>query len=170
MIFILFGKPGGGKNFVGDIIDQYFDFYHYDADQDMLSEIEELVAKNQIVPDDLRDKYIDRVLKKSKELCNNYPRLIVTHAFTKNRHRRLFQDNFPEAKFLYVTADKDIRDSRLSERGQHMINKDYAQKVETYFEEPNLDYTEIINNKGKKEIIEQLDKIINDKKRQGSIK
>ncbi|MBU1203208.1 hypothetical protein KKH39_04180 [Patescibacteria group bacterium] len=35
MIIFLFGQPGAGKNFVGDVIAKNFDFYHYDADSDI---------------------------------------------------------------------------------------------------------------------------------------
>ncbi|MBU1203207.1 hypothetical protein KKH39_04175 [Patescibacteria group bacterium] len=64
-------------------------------------------------------------------------------------------DNFPEAKFILLKADKDIMAKRLVGR-QHFVSKKYADELEKIFEEPKIDCYTLYNNNGEEEIISQF--------------
>ena len=55
MIFFLFGLLGAGKNFVGKLFAEEFDFTFYDADQDLTAAIKEAIADHREFTEQMRD-------------------------------------------------------------------------------------------------------------------
>ncbi len=160
MIFLLFGKPGAGKNFVGDVISKNFDFYHYDADKDLPDYLIKKIKTNQLATDEERMDFYNIVIDKINFLKKTQQNIVVSQATIKEKFRQLLIDKFPEIKFVYVRADSDIAAKRLLKR-KHFVSKKYADDLEALFEEPRLEHFILNNNYGKKEIIDQFKKILN---------
>ena len=57
MLLILFGLPEAGKNFVGDILKEEFDFFYYDIDDDIPEELKEVVRQGEIIEEGMRNKF-----------------------------------------------------------------------------------------------------------------
>ncbi len=154
-ILILFGLPGVGKTFIGNLISEKFDYYFYDADKDLTKEIKSVIKRNKLVSDEMRDKYYVLVKNKLKIIQDKYDKIVVADAIPKEKYRRLLLDNFPDAVFIYVTADSKITKKRLTQRN-HIVNTKYAEKVKLYFEEPKIHHGVLVNNSGRQDILKQL--------------
>ena len=161
MIVIIFGKPGAGKNFVGDVIAENFDFYHYDADSDIPKYLIDKIKTGQIATDQEREDFYQIVINKIRQLKNEYKNIIVSQALIKEKFRQMMLDEFPEAKFIWLRADKDIMANRLASR-EHFVSKKYADELEKIFEEPKIEHFILENNNGKEEIIKQFKKFYKD--------
>lgn len=160
MLIILFGFPGVGKNYIGKILEKNFYFYHYDADKDLTPEIIKTVESNRLVTDRMRDKYYTRVMSKIKVLGEKYRKIVVTDAIPKEKYRKLYLKNFPEAKLVYVKSNMKIIKGRVKSR-KHLINDKYLEKILTYFEVPKTNYYILKNNdSGDKVIKEQIKRLL----------
>jgi len=160
MLIILFGYPASGKNFVGEIMKDDFNFFFYDGDNDLTPEIKKLVKQGRIVREKLRDDYFRKLIKKLEKLQRKYTNIVFSQAFTKEKHRKLFAKHFPNAKFLFIETPTDIICQRLKDR-KHLIDEAYAKKIMSYYETPKITHQIITNDSKKKEIKIQLRKILN---------
>lgn len=161
MIIILFGLPAAGKNYVGKIFEKYFNFFFYDADDDLTPEMKKAVRQKQLFTDDMRDKYYNNVVQKIKILSKKYDNLVVAQALPKEKYRVLIAQHVPKAKFIFIKSLVKHLKNRLQSR-KHIINEQYAPKVFQYFEEPQIKHQVIDNseNDDKEKIKVQIREIL----------
>lgn len=159
MIIFLFGKPGTGKNFIGDLIAENFNFYHYDADKDIPRFLVEKIRSGQLATDEERIEFYNIVINNLNSLKIKYQNIVVSQALVKEKFRKMMIDYFPEIKFIYVQADKNLVAKRLLER-EHFVSKKYVDELEIFFEEPKVKHFILENNGGVAEIIKQIKKLI----------
>lgn len=159
MLIILFGKPGSGKNFVGEILQQDYGFHYHDLDADLTLEIKTLIKEQKIIPLDVRIKIFNVFIEKIRQLQQHYQDVAVSQAIVKEVNREMLHKAFPKAMFILVTADNTLRHARLTSRS-HIVNKEYAEKVDKIFEDTQIPHQMLYNNNDRQEIIKQLDKLI----------
>ena len=162
MMIFLFGKLGGGKNFVGRILEEEFGFEFYDADEDLTDAMKQAIRNHQEITDDLRDEFIKIVINRVAEKLSRTDRLAVAQALFRNKHRHQVLECFPSTRFVWVWADDRIMYSRLSRRSGHIASKAYGEMINRNFETPDLPCTVIYNNAGREEIITQLKGILDE--------
>lgn len=160
MLTILFGLPCAGKNYVGEIFEKHFSYYFYDADDDLTPEIKKEIKKGIMISDEMRGRYYNDILGKVKILTKKYSNLVMSQAFIKRKYRHLFLDHFPDSKFILIHAEQGIKEQRSKNR-KHIVDTKYMKKIKKCFETPEIKHYLIENNKGEKEIIKQINKIIN---------
>ncbi len=161
MIIILFGLPGVGKNYIGDLLSKKYNFYFYDADKAMTSKVKELIKQNQIVSDKDREECFNIVVEKINTLAKKHQNIVIGQALLKNKHRLFFKKKFPRAIFILVKANSEIRGIRVANR-KHHVSKEYAKKVKHLFEKSTIDNYVIENHgMGDKNITQQLEDILN---------
>ncbi len=160
MIIILFGKPCVGKNFVGEILNEQFKFYFYDADDDLTEESKKSINKGILMTDKMRDKYFQRVIRKIQKLKEKHENIVVSQAFIKQKHRNMIHQYFPESIFILVYAKDELRNLRFQKRSNHIIKKEFSEKIDKIFEEPQMKHFTIDNNIDKEHIILQIEKIL----------
>jgi gluconokinase len=153
-LLIFFGKAGAGKNFVAGIFEREFGYCFYDADQDLTQEMIGAIYNNQRFTDKMRDEYFEVVKIRVKELLKTKDKVVLTQGLFKNKHRFDLLKEFPFAKFVWIDADQSILESRIVARND-FITKEYAQKINSYFEEPEFVCSKIMNNDGEAEILRQ---------------
>ena len=151
----MFGKAGAGKNFVAGIFEREFGYYFYDADQDLTPEMIDAINKNQRFSNKMRDRYFAIVKIKLKKLLETENKVVLTQGLFKNKHRFDLLKEFPFARFIWVDADQSILESRILARN-NFITKEYARKINSYFEEPEFVCSKIMNNEGEPEILLQI--------------
>jgi len=159
MIIILFGKPGVGKNFVGDVMAKNFGFYHYDADSDLPKYVVDKIKSGQLATDEDREKFYDIVIDNIKKLKKSFKNIVVSQALIKEKHRKMLLEKLPSIKFLWLQADKDIMAKRLLDR-EHFVSKNYADELDNLFEQPKIVCDIIKNNSTEEAIINQLESIL----------
>lgn len=160
-IYVVFGLPGAGKTFVGEIMQKYFDFFHYDGDQDMPEKLKTAIKKQELITDDLRDEFFNKLIASIKLLKTKYKKIVISQTFIKEKYRNKFLKQIPEIKFILVQTDTIIREKRLLQNKVFQLDIEYWRKMCAIFEEPKVDYTIIYNDHdGEENVKEQLHQII----------
>jgi len=128
MLLILFGLPGAGKSFAGQILQTHFGFTFHEADEDIPDDYRQQVLAGQVVGEPMRDDYHRHLLERIAELQSAHPRLAVAAQLLRDRHRQWIQARFPEAIFVRVQCEPHAWQSRLAAR-THTVSLAYAQQV-----------------------------------------
>jgi gluconate kinase len=137
VLLILFGLPGAGKSYAGEMLSADFGFYFHEADDDIPADYRRLVEAGQVVGEDRRDDYHRRLLDRLAELSAAHSRLAVALPLLRDRHRVWLRERFPEAVMILVKCDPARWEARLGAR-THTISLEYARKVAGMFEPPTI--------------------------------
>ena len=113
-----------------------------------------------MISDEGRLVFYKIVVDNIKKLEKEHRNIIVSQALIKEKFRLMMLEQFPQAKFIWLKADKDVMARRLTERG-HFLSKRYADQLESFFEEPQIDHFVLNNNDGEQEIVNQMKHLIN---------
>lgn len=160
-LFFVFGYPGSGKTYVSTVLQETFGFYHHDGDADIPPLMKQALEQEAAVTDTMRDAFFQNLLLSTKNLMQTNNRLVVSQTFLKDVYRKQFSQSFPQAVFLYVQTDDDIRNERLKNRKEFPLSIAYAQKMVTNFDAPTIAYTTIVNNEtGKEKIVARLRQLV----------
>jgi gluconate kinase len=128
VLIILFGLPGAGKSFAGQLLATDFGFVFHEADEDIPDDYRRLVQAGQVVGEPMRDDYHRHLLDVIAELQAAHPRLAVAAPLLRDRHRQWIHMRFPDAVFVQVRCEPAAWQARLAAR-THTISLAYAQKV-----------------------------------------
>lgn len=161
-IIVLFGLPGVGKSFVGNLLQDEFGFYHYDGDQSLPEIMKQAIAQQLPITDDMRDIFFTKLTKKSQELLKTHPKLVISQTFIKEKYRNYFLAQIPSTQFIFIKANKSVRIKRLTERTEYHLDIEYSQKMTTIFEKPKITHNIITNDTNGQEILKsKLQQILN---------
>lgn len=145
MIVFLFGPPGSGKTYLGNLLQKNFGFSFYDADRDMPPSYIEAANLGQVT-DQMETQYMNRMIQKIPVFLAQNDRLVVSQLLLRNKHRQLIRESFPEIKFVLVETADGIRKERVADRGGHPINQTAALAVAQRFEAPAVSHQVFSNN------------------------
>lgn len=156
-LLFLFGLPATGKTFVGNVLQNNFDYVFHDGDVHIPADMTEALNKNQPVTENMRDRFIANLLAAAAQLKIEHTKIVIAQTFIKDRHRQLALQKFPDAKFILVETSDLIREKRLVNRRTNPIDPEYAKQMVNNFDTPTIPYVTIQNNwDGEEKIIEQL--------------
>ncbi len=159
-LFITFGLPGAGKSYVARVFNE-FGFFVHDGDDDLTDEMKIAIATQKPINDAMRDAFFDQIIQSIYQLKPIHPRLVVAQTFIKEKYRLRVREHFPEAQFILVEADTNVRETRLAHRSHQMLDMDYARKMSTIFEPPRIDHLIIDNDgNGENSIKQQIEAIL----------
>jgi len=167
-LIILFGLPGTGKTFVGNIFEKYFGYYFYDGDNDLTEEMKEAIKTKTVFTDQMRDVFFARLIKKIQNLLalnevegkSKHKKLVIAQTFIKERYRISFIKKIKDAKFILIETKKSIREKRLIDRKDYPLDLEYARKMETNFDKPIINHEIIINDiDGDENIKKQINRL-----------
>ena len=132
----VFGRAGAGKGYVGEILARRGGGYCYDLDQDLTEEYSQAILEKRLFTDGMRDRFFAVVCRRIAELQEIHPKLILTQATYKARHRELLRTAYPSMLFCYVTAPVHLIVERLSRHPRGAITAEYAERMAEGFEDP----------------------------------
>lgn len=154
-LIILFGLPGTGKTFVGKVFEKYFDYYFFEGDRDLTEEMREAIKTERVFTDKMRDVFFAKLTKSILDLKSKHKKLVVAQTFIKEKYRINLIKKIPEVKFILIKTEKSIREKRLAQRTELPLNRDYARKMVSNFDQPMIDHLTIVNDTDGKENIKQ---------------
>lgn len=161
MLLIVFGLPGSGKTFVGKIIAKQFGFYLHDGDLDLPDDMKDSLSKNEIISDDMRDRFFSKILETIQTLQQQYKNIVVAQTYIKEKYRKELKKKFPNAKFLLVTTPDGIRESRLLARVEYSLDLSYSKNMVANFDTPTIEHIILDNSKdGEDAVINDLQSIL----------
>lgn len=167
MIYVLFGPPGVGKTYIGDLISSRMKVKFFDADVLFDEELKKMVRAGKFSVE-LREIFFDKFKQVAEHLmseCNSGEHLLLAQAFTKDKNRQDFLRYFDgQVKFVLVHAPKNLAHARMLGRirkDAHVIDEGAFEYVWREFEKPTIVHADIINDSLDNEhIIDKLIKIM----------
>lgn len=160
-VYIIFGLPGVGKTYVGELFKKYFNFYFYDGDNELTKEMKQAIVDKIPFNDQMRDIFFENLLSKIKKLKNNHHKLVIAQTFIKEKYRKLVLDQIPGSKFVLIKTDNDVRESRLKNRKDYPLDVDYSRKMCLNFDNPKIIHQVVLNNTdGCEDIKKQIPQIL----------
>lgn len=161
-IVVLFGLPGSGKTFIGNILKKYFNFYHYDGDIDLPDNMKKAIRTKTVITNSMRNIFFQKIIQSTKRLKKKYESIVVTQTFIKEKYRQLFLREFPQARFILTQTNPVLREARLRKRKDYPLDLEYVRKMCRNFDIPQIGHS-VINNDcdGDKSIQKQLQLIFN---------
>jgi gluconokinase len=160
MLLILFGLSGSGKNFVGEILAENFNYHFWDADSILPPAMLKAIKQKATFTQEMRDNFTTDIIHHVAHLQKQYNNLVVTQAFYKESNRQQILNAFPEATLIQIKADPAIIAARL-QKNNKSIDIDYAEKIKVNFENTKLPHVAIVNNTDKTAVISQIKTILN---------
>lgn len=146
LFVILFGLPGAGKTFVGEVFRDKFDFFFHDGDEDLPDDMRQAIEGNKVLTDRMRDKFFKRLIERVEQLIAKHKALVLAQTFIEEKYRKLMISNFPEVRFILVETNTSLREMRLERRTRLRLDKAYARKMTKIFENPQIKHLKIIND------------------------
>ena len=159
MIIYLYGLPAVGKNFIGEILQNKFNFCFVDADKFLTPEMKKKLKKSKhFTPSEVL-KYHAIIALKISKLKHKYSKLVISQASLKKSNRKEIKKLNPNIIFINVYADINTILDRIKTRKGY-VTKKYVLYLVKYLEISKKDYC-INNNKNTtvKKIIEQIEQI-----------
>jgi gluconate kinase len=161
MLFIIFGLPGAGKSYLGNVLQKTFGFFHYDGDDALPMNMKKILIKGERITNRQRSIFFNKLLQQIKKISAYHKRIAVSQTFIKEQYRLLFAKHFPKITFLLIHTDTLIREKRLARRKIFPLKKRYQHTMSLMFEPPRIAHLIINNNApGKKMLITQLQTIL----------
>ena len=167
MIYVLFGPPGVGKTYVGELISRKFNIRFFDADILFDEELKEMLRAGTYTQR-VRDTFFDRLSLVTEHLLaelGSSKDLIIAQAFIKEKNRGEFLHYFDEqVRYVLVNAPKDLAHFRMRERARkepHVVNDNIFEYSWNEFERPVVPHKSIDNTKlGDDNIVEMFANIL----------
>ena len=156
MKFLLFGKIGSGKSYVGELFQQEFGIAYHDADLDLPEVVKEAIRNHQAITEEMRDDFVERIIARIHQLSREHQHFCIAQALFKNRHRLQILTEFPELQMVWVRSDESLTAARLENRTGHVASLYYAQMVNPHFEEPTHDHLLIENTGDDSSLLHQM--------------
>ncbi len=157
MLYILFGLPGAGKTFTGNIFQKNFGFYFYDGDALLPGDMREAIHTQKKVTDAMRDRFFASILRKIEELKSAHTHLVIAQTYIKEKYRQQVLKKFPDAQFVLIENNDPIRSERLLHQNTYPLTLAYVRKMVANFDAPNIPHRTITNNSdGEEELLAQV--------------
>lgn len=144
MFIYLYGLPGAGKNFIGEIYKNKFNFYFKDADEYLPEKMKNKLKKGEHFTMEDVEEYHYIIANKIYKLKKKYQNLVISQASLFIKHRQIIKNKNPSIEFIYINSDRNTIITRLNHRKGY-VTKKYMLYLEKYLE---IDKNNsIINNK-----------------------
>lgn len=151
MIYVLFGPPGVGKTYVGQLLSHSFDLPFFDADTLIDSEETQLLRSGRY-DQNARDNFVSKLISHVKGLVQDHGSvqdLVVAEAFTKEKNRIMFMKNFENnVCYIMINSPEEVAKKRSKSRlkeVRHVINAEAFELIWKEFERPKLLYISLNN-------------------------
>lgn len=151
MIYVLFGPPGVGKTYIGELVSKQLGMKFFDADV-LFDEDLKVMLRAGDFTQELRNAFFNKLSLVTEHLLSELKEgqdLVIAQAFTKEKNRGEFLHYFDEqVKYVLVTASKDIAHFRMRERilhQPHIVDENVFEYAWREFEVPIVPHIEINN-------------------------
>lgn len=157
MIYVLFGPPGVGKTYIGQLAATKFGYHFFDADFLYDDELKHLLRSGNYTQE-VRDRFVEKLVATTESiLAQGVEDLVIAEAFTKEKNRFEFLRHFDnQVCYIMVRATKEVAKKRMEERltkGEHVVDDYVFEFVWDEFESPAIPYRALNNENNSEEQI-----------------
>jgi gluconate kinase len=161
---ILFGLPGAGKTFTGKLLSDVFEYRYVDGDDELPTDMKMALEKNDVVTDEMRDRFMNQIRNRFKEIIENNEKVVLSQTFIKDSHRKIFLEQFPESTFILLEAPEHVRTYRYESHKIFTFTPSYWKSMAARFEPISIPFKQIINDsEGTTLLIDQLNLLLKKK-------
>ena len=107
MILYLYGMPGAGKNYIGEILKKKYDFFFQDADQYLTKEMKEKLKNGQHFTIKEVEYYHEIIAYKLIQLKLKYKNIVVSQASLLQKYLQKNENDY-EINNNLNTEEQDI--------------------------------------------------------------
>lgn len=159
-LLILFGQPGSGKSYVAQLLKNNYGFTVFNGDRVIPPDMKKALFANQIISEDMRQRFSKAMLVKLHELTTQTHKLVFMQTLLKDDLRREIHKLYPEGILILVRTNKSLREKRYLKRQKFNLGLNYLRQTSQLFEKPTVPFVTIQNNlEGSDNIIKQLEGI-----------
>jgi len=166
MIIYLYGLPAVGKNYIGKLISEKYNYYFKDGDDYLPTNMKnKLKNKIHFTLNEVRE-YHYIIARKLKELSYCYDNIVISQASLFKEFRNIIKKENTSIIFVNVVSDIETILKRIDNRKGY-VTRDYAIHLQQYLQVDSFDYI-LENNSTNNNILEKnidnlLDTIISHK-------
>lgn len=158
-VLFVFGLAGAGKSFVGSVLERHFGYFWHEADNDLTQPMRDAIRNGIEFTEEMRDEFFARLCDRIRTLSKQHPRLVVTQAAYKQRHREWLLQ-LPHLQLLWVDAPTTTIIARLEKAKGAGVTCEYAEMIRRHFEPPGEGTLRILNDvEGEVQIVAQIEQI-----------
>jgi gluconate kinase len=145
-VLVLFGPTGAGKTFVGQVLEKDFGYCFYDGDADLTEEMRTALNSFRVITDRMRSRFITRLINLTLDLSRQHEKVVVAQTFMKEKYREGLLKRLPQAKFILVKTNENLRHKRRRERADYPWDEAYVKKMDAIFEPPQIPHLILTND------------------------
>jgi gluconate kinase len=145
-LLIVFGKPGAGKSYVAEILEKQFGYFSYNGDDGLPQDMKDALFRKIHITDEMRRRFLENMVAEIKKLSRQHNKLVVHQTFLKENMRKKILNEFPNAWFVLVECNDNIREKRYMERKYFNLGLPYLRKMTNLFEPVHIPHGVLYNN------------------------
>ncbi|KTD78815.1 AAA family ATPase [Legionella waltersii] len=148
MIVFLFGLPGAGKTYLGQLLANHWSCPYWDGDEALTQEMRVAVHEERPFSEEMTRTLSNRMIESMTSLSSSHKTFVVSQAMLLETDRELFKKLFPDIRFVYIHCDKNTMLQRVASRA-NFVSVSYCEKLLTAFqpyEQAALQYPSVNNN------------------------
>ncbi len=134
MIVFLFGLPGVGKTYIGELLHKELGACFWDGDDALTEEMKQAVRDEKAFSKAMTAELSLTLITRINELQSSHNLIIVSQAMLRECDRQMFRDHFENIRFIYIRCDSDQVSQRIAERA-NFVTVSYFEKLKVAFED-----------------------------------
>ena len=160
MIIYLYGLPAVGKNYIGKLISEKYNYYFKDGDDYLPTNMKnKLKNKIHFTLNEVRE-YHYIIARKLKELSYCYNNIVISQASLFKEFRNIIRKENNSVVFVNIVSEMKTILKRIESRKGY-VTKDYAIHLKKYLQVDSSDYI-LENNLDDNNVLEKnIDDLIN---------
>ena len=168
MIYVLFGPPGVGKTYIGNLLAKSKNWHFFDADTIYLNDDKlRYLLESGKYDQKVRDRFVNQLIMTVQHMVaeDDGKDLVIAEAFTKEKNRVEFMKYFDaQVKYIMVHSTRDLAFQRMRARmkkEEHVVDEEVFEFVWDEFEAPKIPHM-VLRNMDKNDItiVEEFDNLI----------
>ena len=133
MIIYLYGLPGVGKNYIGEIFKNKFNFNFIDADDYLPTHMKTKLKNEEHFTKEEVSNYHKIIAYNIFKLKSLYSKLVISQASLFRDHRKIIKNLNTEINFIHIRSDIDTINKRIVNRNGYVTQK-YSNHLQKFLE------------------------------------